>query len=54
MLDLETIKTDLATPIRLLTAEGLMDFNGHLSYRVPSTYRVLINPRWTSRIAFRA
>ncbi len=54
MLDLETIKTDLATPIRLLTAEGLMDFNGHLSYRMSGTDRVLINPRWTSRTALGA
>lgn len=54
MPDLDTLKTNLATAIRMLTAEGIMDFNGHLSYRVPGTDHVLINPRATSRTALRA
>jgi len=49
MSDLETIKADLVTAIRLLTAEGIMDFNGHLSFRLPGTNQVLINSRKASR-----
>ncbi|MDE3090953.1 MAG: class II aldolase/adducin family protein [Chloroflexota bacterium] len=52
MSDLNSLKSDLATAIRLLTAEGLMDFNGHLSVRIPDDpNRILINPRAISRTA---
>lgn len=50
MQDLDSLKADLATAIRLLTAEGLMDFNGHLSVRTPGDpNKILINPRSVSR-----
>ncbi|MGE5261988.1 MAG: class II aldolase/adducin family protein [Acidobacteriota bacterium] len=48
---MDELKSQLVTAIRLLTAEGLMDFNGHLSYRLPGTDRVLINSRRASRAA---
>lgn len=54
MLDLEILKSNIAVAIRMLTAEGIMDFNGHLSYRLPGTNRVLINPRKISRTELRA
>ncbi len=50
MRDLDSLKADLATAVRLLTAEGLMDFNGHLSVRMPGDpNKILINPRHVSR-----
>ncbi len=49
MTDLDTLKANLASAIRLFTAEGLMDANGHMSCRVPGTDHVLINPRRLSR-----
>ncbi len=49
MTDIQSLKADLATAIRILTAEGIMDFNGHMSYRLPGTNQVLINPRRASR-----
>ena len=40
----------VATAVRLLTAEGLMDFNGHLSVRAADNpEHILINPRHVSR-----
>jgi L-fuculose-phosphate aldolase len=54
MSDLAVLKTNLALAIRMLTAEAIMDFNGHLSYRIPGTDRVLINPRKIARTALRA
>ncbi len=54
MSDLETLKSDLATAIRLLAAEGIMDANGHMSARVPGTNHVLINPRALGRSSLRA
>ncbi len=48
--DLEALKSDLAIAVRLLTAEGLMDFNGHFSVRTPGDpSKILINPRHVSR-----
>lgn len=50
MQDLDSLKSDLAIAIRLLTAEGLMDFNGHFSVRTPDDpNKILINPRHVSR-----
>ena len=50
MSELDDLKSNLATAIRLLTAEGLMDFNGHLSVRTPADpNKILINPRSVSR-----
>jgi len=53
MQDLESLKSDLVTAIRLLTAESIMDFNGHLSYRLPGTIQALINSRRASRAGLR-
>ncbi len=55
MQDLDSLKADLATAVRLLTTEGLMDFNGHLSVRTPDDpNKILINPRHVSRTAVTA
>ncbi len=51
--NLELVKIKLAMAMRLLTVEGIMDFNGHMSYRIPGTDRVLINSRRASRAALR-
>jgi len=40
MRDINDLKSTLASAIRLLTAEGLIDFNGHMSVRpAPSPRR---------------
>ncbi len=54
MAELNALKSDLARAIRLLTAQGLIDFNGHMSYRLPGTDRVLINSRRSSRATLQA
>ena len=54
MRDPSALKSTLASAIRLLTAEGLIDFNGHMSARLPGTDHVLINDRQTGRSAVRA
>ncbi len=52
MKDLSLLKSDLAMAVRMLTAEGLMDFNGHMSVRTPDDpNKILINPRQVSRTA---
>ncbi len=53
MSDISDLKSTLATAIRLLASEGILDFNGHMSYRLPGTDRVLINSRRASRAALR-
>lgn len=53
MPDLDALKQQLVAAIRMLTAEGILDFNGHMSYRLPGTDRVLINSRRASRAALR-
>jgi ribulose-5-phosphate 4-epimerase/fuculose-1-phosphate aldolase len=46
------LREQVATAVRLLTAEGIMDFNGHLSVRAPDAPdQILINPRRISRNA---
>ena len=51
----ETLASMVATAIRLLTVEGLMDFNGHLSVRVGKNGgHLLINPRHVSRSILKA
>src|SRR6266542_1204315 len=52
MTDLPALKTQLATAVRLLYREGLMDYNGHVSVRVGD--HVLINPRPISRAIVQA
>lgn len=44
-------KIRIATAVRLLVHAGLLDMNGHLSYRLPGTERLLINSRKASRAA---
>ena len=51
MPDPSALKSTLARAIRLLTAEGLIDMNGHMSARLPGTERVLINTRQVGRSA---
>ena len=43
MRDPNAVKSTLASAIRLLTSEGLMDFNGHMSARLAGTDHVLIS-----------
>jgi ribulose-5-phosphate 4-epimerase/fuculose-1-phosphate aldolase len=44
------LKKQVATAVRLLATEGLMDFNGHLSVRAADNPgHILINPRHVSR-----
>ncbi|MBI3913052.1 MAG: class II aldolase/adducin family protein [Chloroflexi bacterium] len=46
----ETLAGKIALAVRMLTSEGLMDFNGHLSARDPQNpNHILINPRHVSR-----
>jgi ribulose-5-phosphate 4-epimerase/fuculose-1-phosphate aldolase len=47
--DTSEIKHQIVTAIRMLESAGLVDMNGHLSYRIPGTERVLINSRRASR-----
>lgn len=53
-MDLSEARTKIATAIRMLECAGLLDMNGHLSYRPPGTDRVLINSRRASRAALTA
>lgn len=53
MSDPGALKSTLARAIRLLTAEGLIDMNGHVSARPPGTDHVLINARQAGRSALR-
>lgn len=51
----ETLESKVAIAVRLLTAEGLMDFNGHLSVRAAENHgHILINPRHVSRTLLQA
>ncbi len=43
------LRTKLVTVVRLMAMEGLIDFNGHVSCRLPDTDHVLINSRYSSR-----
>jgi L-fuculose-phosphate aldolase len=49
----DTLKATVATAVRLLAAEGLMDMNGHVSARLPGTDRLLINERRAGRTTVR-
>ncbi len=51
MPDIATLKSTLVAAVRLLTAEGLMDFHGHMSVRAPASDRVLINSREAGRLS---
>ncbi len=47
-------REQIAACTRLLVHEGIIDFSGHVSVRLPGTDRVLIQPRDTSRAALTA
>jgi ribulose-5-phosphate 4-epimerase/fuculose-1-phosphate aldolase len=51
--DATALKSTIACAVRLLTAEGLMDMNGHVSAR-PGADQVLINSRGAGRHTVRA
>jgi L-fuculose-phosphate aldolase len=53
MSDPDALKSTLTRAVRLLTAEGLIDMNGHMSARPPGTDHVLINARQVGRSALR-
>lgn len=53
MADADALKATIATAVRLLAAEGLIDMNGHVSARLPGTDRVLINERRAGRSTVR-
>jgi ribulose-5-phosphate 4-epimerase/fuculose-1-phosphate aldolase len=42
-MDLEATRTDLALALAMLEAEGIIDFNGHFSARLPESRGLLIN-----------
>lgn len=48
-MELIELKKELATAVRMLESIQLLDMNGHLSFRIPETDRVLINARKSSR-----
>ncbi len=54
MTTITDLKVKLATTVRLMAMEGMMDFNGHVSLRLPEGDRVLINSRFCSRVALTA
>lgn len=45
----DEIRLKIARAVRMLESTGLLDMNGHLSYRVPGTKVVFINSRRASR-----
>lgn len=52
--DIRQIREDLVTCTRLLVAQEILDYSGHLSARVPGNDElVLVQPRDTSRAALR-
>ena len=48
------LREEIATCTRLLVMQGIVDFSGHVSARIPGANRVLIQPRDTSRAALTA
>src|SRR3990172_4555013 len=48
------LREEIATCTRLLVMQGVMDFSGHVSARIPDTDRILIQPQDTSRAALTA
>jgi L-ribulose-5-phosphate 4-epimerase len=45
------LRQEIANCTRLLVMEGIMDFSGHVSARIPGSDRILIQPKDTSRVA---
>ena len=52
--DIQTLKEQVATCCRLLYMEGIFNYSGHVSARIPGTDYVLIQPLFESRAAVRA
>lgn len=52
--DITRLKEEIAVCTRLLVMQGIMDYSGHVSARIPGTDRILIQPRDTSRAALTA
>ena len=50
-MDLQQLKLDIVHTIRMLERAEHIDFNGHVSARIPGTSRILINDRRASRSA---
>jgi ribulose-5-phosphate 4-epimerase/fuculose-1-phosphate aldolase len=48
------LRNQLAVCTRLLVMQGVMDYSGHVSARIPGSERILIQPRDTSRLALTA
>jgi ribulose-5-phosphate 4-epimerase/fuculose-1-phosphate aldolase len=49
--DTARLRADLVTCTRLLVHNGVLDYSGHLSARIPGTKHILIQPRDASRAA---
>ena len=45
----ETLKVKVAQAVRMLAVEGIVNYSGHVSARVPGTDRIVINSRDASR-----
>jgi L-ribulose-5-phosphate 4-epimerase len=45
------LREEIAVCTRLLVMQGVMDYSGHVSARIPGKERILIQPRDTSRLA---
>ena len=52
--DAAALKSTIARAVRMLTAEGLMDMNGHVSVRTSGADRILVNSRGAGRHTVRA
>lgn len=48
------LKTKLAIAVRLMAMEGMIDFNGHVSLRLPEGDKILINSRFSNRVSLTA
>ncbi len=51
---INALRQEVATCTRLLVMQEIMDYSGHVSARIPSINRILIQPRDTSRSALTA
>lgn len=51
--DVRTLKEQVATCCRLMYNEGLFNYSGHVSARIPGTELILIHPLFESRSAVR-
>ncbi len=49
MSEIEKLKKRVDTACPMLFVEGLVDYSGHISVRIPGTDRFLINPHPISR-----